>query len=145
MPGIKKFYLTYDIRQRLTYLWGVLRANRLWSIQSACRWWRTFHLLDRWCLLVVAVDRMSWHCHHLRSSLCNLRNTPTIVSKWHFRLFWIYKRTRQSLVSYSFFYRQLGCLAFSLWFWPKIKQLVSNCPASDWTFSFKTGDFCIIV
>ena len=33
------------------------------------------------------------------------------------------------------FYRQLGCLAFSLRFWPKIKQLLSNCPASDLTFS----------
>ena len=42
-------------------------------------------------------------------------------------------------------YRQLGCLAFSLRFWPKIKQLLSNCSALDWTFSFKTGDFCIIV
>ena len=29
------------------------------------------------------------------------------------------------------FYRQLGCLAFSLRFWPKIKQLLSNCPSSD--------------
>ena len=23
--------------------------------------------------------------------------------------------------------------------WPKIKQFLSNCPASDWTFSCKTG------
>ena len=29
-----------------------------------------------------------------------------------------------------FFYRQLGYLAFSLRFWPKIKQFLSNCPAS---------------
>ena len=29
------------------------------------------------------------------------------------------------------FYRQLGCLAFSLKFWQKIKQFLSNCPASD--------------
>ena len=28
-----------------------------------------------------------------------------------------------------FLYRQLGCLALSLRFWPKIKQLLSNCPA----------------
>ena len=34
-----------------------------------------------------------------------------------------------------FFHRQLGCLAFSLIFWPKIKQLLSNCRASDLTFS----------
>ena len=47
-------------------------------------------------------------------------------------------------LKYTYFYRQLGCLAFSLRFWPKIKQF-SNCPASDRTFSFKTGDFCIIV
>ena len=33
------------------------------------------------------------------------------------------------------FYRQLGCLAFSLRSWPKIKQFLSNCPASDWPFS----------
>ena len=32
----------------------------------------------------------------------------------------------------------LGGLALSLRFWPRIKQLVSNCPASDWTFSSKT-------
>ena len=43
------------------------------------------------------------------------------------------------------FYRQLGCLAFSLRFWPKIMQFFSNCHASDWTFSFKIGDFRIIV
>ena len=42
---------------------------------------------------------------------------------------------------YTFFlYRQLGCLALSLRFWPKIKQFLSNCPASDWIFSFKTSD-----
>ena len=29
------------------------------------------------------------------------------------------------------FYRQLGCLAFSLRFWPKIKQLLNSYPASD--------------
>ena len=32
-----------------------------------------------------------------------------------------------------FFYRQLCCLVFSQRFWPKIKQLLSNYPASDWT------------
>ena len=41
-----------------------------------------------------------------------------------------------------FFYRQLGCLAFSLRFWQKIKRILSNCPASDWTVSFKTAYFC---
>ena len=29
---------------------------------------------------------------------------------------------------YKFFYRQLGFLAFSLRFWPKMKQLLSICP-----------------
>ena len=43
--------------------------------------------------------------------------------------------------SYTFFYRQLGCLAFSLRFWPKIKHLLSNCPASDLTFSSKSANF----
>ena len=33
----------------------------------------------------------------------------------------------------------LGCLAFSLIFWPKIKQLLNNCPASDLTFFFKNN------
>ena len=42
---------------------------------------------------------------------------------------------------HTFFYRQLGCLAFSLRFWPEIKQLLSNCPASDLTFSSKTAYF----
>ena len=32
--------------------------------------------------------------------------------------------------------------AFSLRFRSKIKQFLSNCPASDWTFSFKKVDFC---
>ena len=32
-------------------------------------------------------------------------------------------------------------IALSLRFRPKIKQFLSNCPASDWTFSFKTADF----
>ena len=41
-----------------------------------------------------------------------------------------------------YFNRQLGCLAFSLRFWPKIKQFPSNCPASDWSFSFQTAEFC---
>ena len=41
------------------------------------------------------------------------------------------------------FYRHLGCLAFSLRFWPKIKQLLSNCPASDLTFSSKTANFLL--
>ena len=41
------------------------------------------------------------------------------------------------------FNRQLGCLAFSLRFWSNIKQFLSNCPASDWTFSFKTADFLL--
>ena len=36
---------------------------------------------------------------------------------------------------------QLGCLAFSLKFLPKIKQFLSDCPTSDRTFSFKTDDF----
>ena len=40
--------------------------------------------------------------------------------------------------NYTMFCRQLGCLAFSLTFWPKIKQLLSNCPASDWSFSLAT-------
>ena len=44
--------------------------------------------------------------------------------------------------THFFFYRQLGCLAFSLRFWPKIKQFLSNCPASDWSFTFQTADFC---
>ena len=42
----------------------------------------------------------------------------------------------------TLFYRQHGCLAFSLRLLPKIKQFLSNCPASDWTFSFETADFC---
>ena len=42
---------------------------------------------------------------------------------------------------HTHFYRQLGCLAFSLRFWLKIKQLLSNCPASDRSFSIKTADF----
>ena len=46
---------------------------------------------------------------------------------------------------YTFFYRQLGWLNFSLRFWPKIKpkirQLLTNCPASDLTFSSKTAFF----
>ena len=33
-------------------------------------------------------------------------------------------------------------VAFSLRFWPRIKQFLSNCPASDWTFSFQTAGFC---
>ena len=37
---------------------------------------------------------------------------------------------------YTFFYRQLGCLAFSLKFWPNINQFLSNCPASDLIFFF---------
>ena len=35
------------------------------------------------------------------------------------------------------FYWQLSCLAFSLKLWAKIKQLLGNCPASDWSFSIK--------
>ena len=51
--------------------------------------------------------------------------------------------TLQFLTFYTLFcYRQLGCLAFSLGFWPKIKQFLSNCLASVWTFSFKTACFC---
>ena len=46
-----------------------------------------------------------------------------------------------SMVYIYFLYRQLGCLAFSLRFWSKIKQLLSNCPASDWTFFSKTAYF----
>ena len=38
----------------------------------------------------------------------------------------------------TFFY---SCLAFSLKFWPKIKQFPSNCSASDWAISFKTANF----
>ena len=39
---------------------------------------------------------------------------------------------------YALFYdRQLSCLRFSLRFLPKIRQLLCNCPASDWTFSLK--------
>ena len=62
------------------------------------------------------------------------KNLPVLNALWTF-----------VKLQYTLFYRQIGCLAFSLRFWPKIKQLLSNCPASDWTFSFKTGDFCIIV
>ena len=45
------------------------------------------------------------------------------------RIIWDNKQT-----TCPFFYRQLGCFAFSLRFWPKIRQLFSNCPASDFTF-----------
>ena len=45
------------------------------------------------------------------------------------------------LVVYTFFYRKLSGLAFSLRFWAKIKQLLSNYPTSDWTFSFKIANF----
>ena len=38
------------------------------------------------------------------------------------------------IIPVHIFYRQLGCLAFCLIFWPKIKQFLSNCPALDWTF-----------
>ena len=38
-------------------------------------------------------------------------------------------------VGTHFFYRQLGCLAFSLRFWPKIKPF----PASVWTFFFQNS------
>ena len=41
----------------------------------------------------------------------------------------------------TFLYRRLGCLAFSLRFWQIIKQLLTNCLASDWTFSLKTANF----
>ena len=47
-----------------------------------------------------------------------------------------------SIYELHIFYRQLGCLAFSLRFLPKTKQFLSNFPASDWTFSFKTAYFC---
>ena len=33
-----------------------------------------------------------------------------------------------------FFYRQISCLAFTLKFWPKIKQLLSDCPAQSASF-----------
>ena len=49
----------------------------------------------------------------------------------------------RSECDYTFFHRQLGCLAFSLRFWTKIKQLLSNCPASDLTFSSKTADLSL--
>ena len=32
---------------------------------------------------------------------------------------------------HTFFYRQLGCLAFSLIFWRKIELFLSNCPVSS--------------
>ena len=47
---------------------------------------------------------------------------------------------RGYLNRYTFF-RQLGCLAFSLRFCPKIKQFLSNCPASDLIFLQKTANF----
>ena len=36
---------------------------------------------------------------------------------------------------YTHFYREFGCLAFSPRFWSIIRQLLSNCPSSDWSFS----------
>ena len=47
-----------------------------------------------------------------------------------------------SIQLHTFFSRQLGCLAFSLRFWPKIKQFLSNCPAS---LDFFFQNRCIIV
>ena len=44
---------------------------------------------------------------------------------------------------YTFFNRQLGCLAFNLKFWPKIKLILSNCPASDWVFFFQNNLFLL--
>ena len=44
-----------------------------------------------------------------------------------------------------FFYKQLGCLGLSLRFWPKIKQLLSNCPASDWEFPYIFYCNCLIL
>ena len=35
-------------------------------------------------------------------------------------------RIQSSKMALHSFYRQLGCLAFSLRFWPKMKQLLSN-------------------
>ena len=56
---------------------------------------------------------------------------------------WVPWGTHVDVLYYTHFLcRQLGCLAFSLRFWPKIKQFLSICRASDWTSSFKTADVC---
>ena len=48
---------------------------------------------------------------------------------WEQYIWWVI-----TFFGYTFFYnQQLTCLAFSLRFWPKIKQLLSNCPASNLT------------
>ena len=69
--------------------------------------------------------------------------TPAFASemqhKWNDRLF---KLSPPHLnTGCIFFYRQPGCLAFSLKFGPKIKQFLSNFPSSDWVFFFRNSWF----
>ena len=72
----------------------------------------------------------SWICYR------NLNVCATATCKIFWSC-WIFMDIRV----HTFFIGNSVGLAFSLLFWPKIKQLLSNCPASDWTFSFKTADF----
>ena len=65
------------------------------------------------------------------------RGILTIPSGDH----WVGFGSLQKMSRYTFFYMQLGYLAFSLRFWPKINQLLSTCPASDLIFSLKTANF----
>ena len=97
-----------------------------------------------------SVGKISWGPHFSKISLSlddqgeqdEFYSTFRVMS---FFLFPIFPPDvfNQSLTNRNFFIGNsvAYCLAFSLRFWPKIKQLLSNWPASDWTFSFKKADF----
>ena len=56
-------------------------------------------------------------------------NVPDYRPEFHMRHTYI-GNDAENVSSTLFFYRQLDCLAFSMRFEPKIKQLLSNCLAS---------------
>ena len=58
-------------------------------------------------------------------------------------MFFFFLINTETLTLTHFFVQTTRLLSLQPEILPKIKQLLSNCPASDWSFSFQTADFLL--
>ena len=145
------------------------RLNRNWLVlknKKACSIWATIFVARggrrrqdsitntvEILLCVTSVSLRIWTCRHrlISYSIPQAQNDISDDMLAHNKSrdtrlyvttrFWVKNADSCHLehLETTIFSRQLGCLTFSLRFWPRRKQRFSNCQA--WSFSLKTADF----
>ena len=113
------FYFTLCF-MKLTIFVMIMLKMGIWLSHSK-NWWSKLQ------------DKQKWRLNHGDGDAVNQR----MAQPFEYWCNWEWTKAALS----HFFNMQLGCSPFSLRFCPKIKQLLSTCLVSNWTFSFKPSNF----